>query len=189
VHHALRTVKIQLQDCGIGTRGRWVIEGDLTSYFDTVRHRLLLRCARRPIRGDRLIDLLWQFLKPGHIDRGLFVASSEGVPQGGVLSPLLSNIVLHDFDARLEAKYLSYKARKDRWAWHFGTQQRRAITVRENQQWKPAVAHFRYADDFVVIVEDTKAYAEVIREECRDFLEGCLKLTLNINKTLVSPAS
>ena len=97
VHHAVRTVKIQLQDAG-GMRGRWVIEGDLASYFDTVHHRLLLRCVRRRIRDQRFVDLLWRILKSGHIDSGLFKASSEGVPQGGVLSPLLSNIMLHEFD-------------------------------------------------------------------------------------------
>jgi retron-type reverse transcriptase len=63
-----------------------------------------------------LIDLLWRILKEGHIDRGLFMASSEGVPRCGVLSPLLSNIVLNEFDAWLEAKYLNKEARKDRWA-------------------------------------------------------------------------
>jgi group II intron reverse transcriptase/maturase len=152
VHHAVRPVKIQLQDTGAGTRGRWIIEGDLASYFDTVHHRLLLRCVRRRIRDDRFVDLLWRFLKAGHIDRGLFVASSEGVPQGGVLSPLLSNIMLHEFDAWLEAKYLSDKARKDRWAWNFGIQQGRSITVRENRQWKRVTAYCRYADDFVAIV-------------------------------------
>ena len=58
VHHAVRTVKIQLQDNGGGTKGRWVIEGDLASYFDSVHHRLLLRCVRRRIRDDRFVDLL-----------------------------------------------------------------------------------------------------------------------------------
>ena len=48
--------------------------------------------------------------------------------------------------------------------------QGRPITVRENREWKPAVAYCRYADDFVVIVKGTKAHAEVIREECRAFL-------------------
>src|SRR3546814_6358598 len=91
--------------------------------------------------------------------------------------------MLHEFDAWLEAKYLSDKARKDRWAWNFGIQQGRPITVRENRQWKPAVAYCRYADDFVVIVKGTKAHAEAIREECRAFLEGNLKLTLNMDKT------
>lgn len=186
VHHAVRTVKIQLQDGMGATRGRWIIEGDLASYFDTVHHRLLLRCVRRRIRDDRFVDLLWRFLKAGHIDRGLFVASSEGVPQGGVLSPLLSNIMLHEFDAWLEAKYLSAKVRKDRWAWNFGIKQQRPIAVRENRQWKPAVAYCRYADDFVVIVKGTKAHAEAIREECRAFLEDRLKLTLNMGKTHIT---
>jgi len=104
----------------------------------------------------------------------------------GVLSPLLSNIMLHEFDAWLEAKYLNRKARKDRWAWNFGIQQGRAITVRENRQWKPAVAYCRYADDFVVIVKGTKAHAEEIREECRAFLEDRLKLTLNMEKTHIT---
>jgi RNA-directed DNA polymerase len=61
--------------------------------------------------------------------------------------------MLHEFDAWLEAKYLNRKARKDRWAWNFGIQQGRPITVRENRQWKPAIAYCRYADDFVVIVK------------------------------------
>ena len=59
VHHAVRTVKLQLQD-GTATKGRWVIEGDLASYFDTVHHKLLLKCVRRRIADKRLVDLLWR---------------------------------------------------------------------------------------------------------------------------------
>ena len=185
VHHAVRTVRMQLQD-GTDCKGRWVIEGDLASYFDTVHHKLLLKCVRRRICDRRFIDLLWRILKAGHVDRDLFVAASEGVPQGGVLSPLLSNIMLDEFDRWLEAKYLSEKARKDRWAWNFGIKQGRPIAVRENREWKPAVAYCRYADDFVVIVKGTKAHAEAIREECRAFLEGELKLALNMEKTHIT---
>jgi RNA-directed DNA polymerase len=70
--------------------------------------------------------------------------------------------------------------------WNFGIQQGRPVTVRENREWKPAVAYCRYADDFVVIVKGTKAHAEAIREECRAFLEGKLKLTLNMEKTHIT---
>nr|WP_292625547.1 reverse transcriptase/maturase family protein [Mesorhizobium sp.] len=77
VHHAVRTVKLQLQDGTDTARGRWIIEGDLASYFDTVHHRLLLRCVRRRVQDGRFVDLLWQILKAGHLDRGLFMASSE----------------------------------------------------------------------------------------------------------------
>ena len=114
VHHAVRTVKLQLQD-STDPKGRWVIEGDLASYFDTVHHRLLLKCMRRRIADKRFVDLLWRILKAGHIDNGLFKAASEGVPQGGVLSPLLSNIMLHEFDMWMEANYLNKKARMELW--------------------------------------------------------------------------
>lgn len=162
VHHAIRTVKLQLQD-KTATSGRWVIEGDLASYFDTVHHKLLMKCVRKRIRD-----------------------ASEGVPQGGVASPLLSNIMLNEFDQWLEAKYLSKKARTDRWYWNDSIKRHRPIALRENRQWLPAVAYCRYADDFVVIVKGNKAHAAAIREECQAFLEDTLKLTLNMDKTHIT---
>ncbi|NHQ86281.1 group II intron reverse transcriptase/maturase [Iodobacter sp. HSC-16F04] len=187
VHHAIRTVKLQLQDGGEqSTAGRWIIEGDLASYFDTVHHRLLLKAIRKRIADPRLLALLWKFIKAGCVDRGLFRAASEGVPQGGVISPLLSNIMLHEFDAWMEAKYLNKKVRKDRWAWNFGIQNQRPIAIREQRQWKPAISYCRYADDFVVIVKGSKAQAETVRADCRAFLEEQLKLTLNLEKTHIT---
>ena len=185
VHHAIRTVKIQLLD-STHDKGRLVVEGDLASYFDTVQHKLLMRSLRKRICDRRFLNLVWRMIKAGHIDRGLFRAASEGVPQGGVISPLLSNIVLNEFDQWLEAKYLSKKARKDRWYWNDSIRRQRPIALLENRQWLPAVAYCRYADDFVVIVKGTKAQAKDIREECRLFLEGELKLTLNMEKTHVT---
>lgn len=79
VHHAIRTVKLQLTDCR-ETRGRWVIEGDLSSYFDTVHHRLLMKAIRRRISDSRFMSLLWKTIKAGHVDVGFFRAASEGVP-------------------------------------------------------------------------------------------------------------
>ena len=146
VHHAIRTVKLQLLD-STETKGRWVVEGDLTSYFETVHHRRLMRGVRKRIRDTRFRSLLWRVIKAGHVDRGLLRAASEGVPQGGGLSPLRSNIMLHEFDAYLEANDLSKKARTDRWAWNVGIQHGRPITIREHRQWNPAVAYCRYADD------------------------------------------
>lgn len=94
--------------------------------------------------------------------------------------------MLHAFDEWMEANYLSDKVRKDRWAWNFGILKQRPIAVRENRRWKPAVSYCRYADDFVVVVKGTKAQAQAIRETCRAFLEGSLKLTLNMEKTHVT---
>nr|WP_172689207.1 group II intron reverse transcriptase/maturase [Enterobacter cloacae] len=185
VHHAIRTVKLQLTDCG-ETPGRLVIEGDLSSYFDTVHHRLLMKAVRRRVSDARFMSLLWKTIKAGHIDVGLFRAASEGVPKGGVISPLLSNIMLNEFDQYLHKRYLSGKARKDRWYWNNSIQRGRSTAARENWQWKPAVAYCRYADDFVLIVKGTKAQAETLREECRSVLEGSLKLRLNMDKTKIT---
>ncbi|STE40444.1 RNA-directed DNA polymerase [Escherichia coli] len=84
------------------------------------------------------MTLLWKTIKAGHIDVGLFRAASEGVPQGGVISPLLSNIMLNEFDQYLHERYLSGKARKDRWYWNnsiqrgpkYGGQRKLAVETR-----------------------------------------------------------
>ncbi|KAG0289029.1 hypothetical protein BGZ96_007300 [Linnemannia gamsii] len=94
--------------------------------------------------------------------------------------------MLHEFDVWMERHFLSKKVRKDRWAWNFGILKQRPIAVRENRQWKPAVSYCRYADDFVIVVKGTRAHAEAIREACRAFLEGELKLTLNMEKTHIT---
>ncbi len=185
VHHAIRTVKLQLTDCG-ETRGRWVFEGNLSSYFDTVHHRLLMKAVCRRISNTRFMSLLWKTIKAGHVDVGLFRAASESVPQGGVISPLLSNIMLNEFDQYLHKRYLCGKARKDRWYWNNSIQRGRSSAVRENWQSKPAVAYCRYADDFVLIFKGTKAQAEAIREECRGVLEDSLNLRLNMDKNRIT---
>ena len=160
VHHAIRTIKLQLQDNGERS-GRWVIEGDLASYFDTVHHRLLMKCVRKRICDKRFLDLLWRIIKAGHVDEGLFRASTTGVPQGGVISPLLSNIMLNEFDQWLDKKYLSSKARKDRWYWNRTIKQQRPIALQEKRQWRLAVAFCRYADDSV-----PRRQARVLYTQC-----------------------
>jgi group II intron reverse transcriptase/maturase len=185
VHHAIRTVRIQLTD-NTFTRGRWVIEGDLSSYFDTVHHRLLMKGVRKRISCKQFNNLLWLFIKAGHIDKNLFCSTSQGVPQGGVISPLLSNIMLNEFDHYLDKLYLSKKARKDRWYWNHSIKIGRKPAIEENRQWKPSISYCRFADDFILIVKGTKAEAEFVRNQCRSFLEDELKLTLNMEKTKIT---
>lgn len=169
VHHAIRTVKLQLTDCKVA-KGRWVIEGDLSSYFDTIHHRLRMKCVRKRISCKQFNNLLWLFIKAGHIDKNLFCSTSQGVPQGGVISPLLSNIMLNEFDQYLDKRYLGKKTRKDRWYWNHSIKIGR----------KPAISYCRYVDDFILIVKGSKAEAEFVRNQSRSFLEEELKLTLNI---------
>jgi len=121
VHNAIQAVAASLIDAGGNpprTKARWVIEGDLSSYFDTVHHKLLIRSVKRRINDRRFINLLWLFLKAGHVDKRIFHVSSEGVPQGGVISPLLSNIVLHEFYLFMARHYTGQKARYQRSGWN-----------------------------------------------------------------------
>lgn len=186
VHHAVRAVKLALTDTVQGVAGRWVIEGDLASYFDTVHHRLLMKAVRRRVADRRFLRVLWQLLKAGLVDHDLFRATHEGVPQGGVLSPLLSNIMLHEFDQWMARHYCGTKAKRDRWSWNDTIARGRPIALREQRLWRPAVSYYRYADDFIIVVKGTHQHAEAVRNACREFLEQSLKLTLNMDKTFIT---
>jgi retron-type reverse transcriptase len=132
VHHAIQAVAAQMTDAGCGrTKGRWVIEGDLASYFDTVHHCKLIGCIKRRIQDRRLIQLLWRFLRAGHVDAGIFQMSSAGVPQGGVISPLLSNIMLNELDQHMERNYVGAGARNEARGWNASVKKQTPIAVRE----------------------------------------------------------
>src|SRR4029077_13366878 len=76
----------------------YVLEGDIKGYFDTVHHRKLMSLLRKRIADQDLLDLIWKFLKAGIMDDGLFTRTDKGVPQGGVISPLLANVYLNELD-------------------------------------------------------------------------------------------
>ncbi|WP_438454496.1 hypothetical protein [Vibrio alginolyticus] len=84
---------------------------------------------------------------------------------------------------------MSKKACKDRCYWNHSIKIGRKPALEENRQWKLGVAYCRYADDFVVIVvivKGTKQQAQVIREQCCDFLENKRKFTLDMEKTQIT---
>lgn len=81
---------------------KWIIEGDIRKYFDTVNHQILAKLLRKQIKDEGLIDLYWKLVKAGYVNNGKYEESTIGVPQGGVLSPILSNIYLHEFDEFME---------------------------------------------------------------------------------------
>ena len=81
-----------------------VVDIDLQRYFDTVSHGILLNLIREQVKDERVVDLIRKFLKSGVMMGRLFQETKEGTPQGGNLSPLLSNIYLTPFDRMLEAR-------------------------------------------------------------------------------------
>ena len=87
------------------TEGRkWVVEMDLAKFFDEVNHDKLMSKIARRVKDKRVLLLIRCYLQAGVMSNGLVKASDKGTPQGGPLSPLLSNIVLDDLDKELERR-------------------------------------------------------------------------------------
>jgi RNA-directed DNA polymerase len=81
---------------------RWVVDIDLEKFFDRVNHDKLMSEVEKRIKDTRVITLIRRYLKAGLLAEGLVVAVDEGTPQGGPLSPLLSNLPLDHLDRELE---------------------------------------------------------------------------------------
>ena len=86
----------------------WVIDLDIEKYFDTVNHDKLISILREQVNDATTLHLIRAFLRAGVMENGLISASEEGVPQGGPLSPILSNIYLDKLDKELENRGLKF---------------------------------------------------------------------------------
>ena len=83
---------------------RYVVDLDLERFFDTVNHSKLIEILSRTIKDGRVVSLIHKYLRSGVMNKGMFEASKSGTPQGGPLSPLLSNIMLNELDKELERR-------------------------------------------------------------------------------------
>lgn len=86
----------------------WVIDLDIEAYFDTVNHDKLISILRENVKDSHTIHLVRKFLQAGVMEKGLVKSSTIGTPQGGPLSPILSNIYLDKFDKELEQRGLHF---------------------------------------------------------------------------------
>ena len=96
-HDAIRKAKGYIE-----SGKKWVVDMDLEKFFDTVNHDRLMSRLKQDISDKRLLKLINSYLKAGVMVNGVVVETEEGTPQGGPLSPLLSNIVLDELDRELE---------------------------------------------------------------------------------------
>lgn len=83
---------------------RWVVDLDLEKFFDRVNHDILMSRIARKVKDERVLKLIRRYLEAGMMSEGIVSARTEGTPQGGPLSPLLSNILLTDLDRELERR-------------------------------------------------------------------------------------
>lgn len=86
----------------------WVVDIDLEKFFDRINHDMLMARVARRVKDKKILLLIRRFLESGVMEDGLVKATDEGAPQGGPLSPLLSNIMLDDFDRELEKRGLRF---------------------------------------------------------------------------------
>lgn len=86
----------------------YAVSLDLSKYFDTLNHEMLLNILRRNIKDERVIQWIKRYLKSGVMEKGVVVKTEEGSPQGGNLSPLLANIYLNEFDQEYQNRGVSF---------------------------------------------------------------------------------
>jgi len=149
----------------------WIVEGDIKACFDEIDHTALMGRVRRRVGDKRVLGLVKAFLKSGILgEDGELRATDTGAPQGGILSPLLSNIALSVLDEHFVA------------AW-----EEMGDSHRREQRRRKGLANYRlvrYADDWVVMVAGTWADAERLRDEAAAVLAP-MGLRLSEEKTRI----
>lgn len=179
VHDALAMIQRNLNATKAGpSKVAYVIEGDIKGCFDNIDHHLLMDRVRQRVTDRKVLRLVLAFLKAGVMVKGSLRRPRRGTPQGGIISPLLANVMLTALDERY-----------GRWTpspheASINAQQRRHYALKHG---RPTFFHVRYADDFVLLVSGTQEEAEAEKHDLAAFLRDELRLELSPEKTLVTP--
>jgi group II intron reverse transcriptase/maturase len=205
-HTALREV------ANTWTGTTWFIEGDLADCFGSFDHSVLLRILGERIHDNRFLRLVRQMCQAGYMEDWTWGATLSGVPQGGVASPVLSNIYLDKLDmfvekvlipeytrGKLRARNLEYreveraisKARRREDRALVRSLYKRLHSLPSQDPYDPGyrrLRYCRYADDTLLGFAGPKIEAEEIKERLAVFLRDELKLELSPAKTLITHA-
>ena len=150
---------------------KWVIEGDVKACFDEISHKAILKVLREKVHDNKFIDLIKRFLRAGVQVDGVVKPTVKGVPQGGVISPLLANAVLNKLDWFLHSR---------------GKYGKKAVKLCWDLK-QPNIRFVRYADDWCVFVtRASKRYVSVLRDQIGKFLRTECGLRLSLEKTHVT---
>lgn len=127
-HQAMEQLRV-----GVNRGGSWVVDADIEAFFDRIDHGALMSLMEKRISDRRMLKLIKQMLKAGVLEDGAVKPTDQGVPQGGVISPLIANVALNELDKFWEAhcRYLGQL--------------------------------IRYADDFVILCRREKAAREALQ--------------------------
>jgi group II intron reverse transcriptase/maturase len=203
-HTALQEIK----RTWLGTT--WFVEGDIAACFDSLDHSVLLSILGEKIHDGRFLRLMSGLFEAGYLEEWTYHATPSGTPQGGVVSPILSNIYLDRLDKFVESTLLpannrgirrkpnrQYACQKER-ARRLASQGQveEAQTLRRQVQAMPSqvlddpdyrrLRYMRYADDFLLGFAGPRSEAEEIKRQLGEFLHEQLKLELSEAKTLIT---
>lgn len=194
-----------------GSATKWFIEGDIKACFDRIDHTVLIDILKKDFQDNRFISLMKNLLQAGYLENWVYNRTYSGVPQGSIVGPVLTNLVLNQLDKFMEKEIaqfnkgtirkrnpeykrinerISYRKRDKKWE--------EVKALRKVARSIPSVIpddpsfkrlwYVRYADDWLAGVKGTKTDAEWIRGKVRDFLKHELKLELSEEKTLITHA-
>jgi len=190
----------------------WFIEGDIKGCFDNIDHEILMEILARDIHDGRLLNLIRLGLQAGYMKEWEYHKTYSGTPQGGVLSPLLSNIVLHELDVYIEdvlkPQHTRGKERRTNPEYQRVTRQirkarqqndtERVDSLTQQRRQLPRgktddpnyrrLKYIRYADDFILGYIGSKPEAVAIKQAIGVFLRDKLNLTMSNEKTLITHA-
>jgi group II intron reverse transcriptase/maturase len=205
-HTALRDI----QNTWTGTT--WFIEGDISDCFGSLDHEILLRILAEKIHDQRFLRLIRNMLKAGYLEDWEYRDSLSGCPQGGVVSPILSNVYLDKLDKfveqelipqytrgtrrkcnpeydRIQYQLARARKRRDRAAARDLEKQLRSLPASDPMDpGYRRLKYTRYADDHILGFIGPKAEAEEIKAKLAKFLRETLGLELNQQKTLITHA-
>jgi group II intron reverse transcriptase/maturase len=205
-HTALREIHYR----GRGTT--CFIEGDISKCFDNLDHELLLDSMEEHIHDTRFIKLMRDLLDAGYLEDWTYNETLSGVPQGAIVSPILSNILLDKLDTFVEHTLIPQNSKgtvrkiNPEYKRLLGASQRQrqkgnteeAERLRNEAQQLPSTVtddpdfrrlhYVRYADDFLLGFIGPKMEAEAIKQHLKMFLREALKLELSEEKTLITHA-
>lgn len=160
----------------------WVIVGKINGTFDNRNYHKLANILERNINDQQLIDLYWKMVRAGYVNLGkddtYTSTSTRGKSQGEILSPLLSNIYLHELDKFVdkELKRRCYSASDQ--------VEKDSKSNRVTQEWMGERAYYcRYADDWVLGIQGRKTLAEEIKAEIWNYITEDLYISLNEGST------
>ena len=212
-HTALKQLRREFN----GTR--WFVEGDIKGCFDNINHAVLVGLLSNKIKDARITKLIYKFLKAGYLENWQYHKTYSGTPQGGIISPLLANIYLHELDKFVmklksefdtpgvgqitpeyrelhnEIKRLSHRLTKvtgeerEMVLAEYKPKRQKLMTIPCTAQTDKKLKYVRYADDFLIAVKGNREDCQWIKSKLAEFIGDILKMELSEDKTLITHSS